>query len=572
MASPFFFIKKKDGKLCPVQDYRLLNKGTIPNKYPLPLIGELIDQIKDAKYFTKMDIYWGYNNIQIKEGDEWKAAFQTKYSLFEPTVMFFGLCNSPATFQAFMNEIFHNLIREGHVIVYMDNILIFTPDCKTHQLVTEKVLKILRENHLTLKPTKCTFEAPEVDYLGLIVGNGQVRMDPKKVKAITEWPVPTNKKGIQQFLGFCNFYHHFIHNFSHIARPLTHLTGNVDWKWTSIEACALYELKVALSTQPVLQLPCDHGHYHVECDLSDFATGTVLSQEIDQKWHPIAFMSKTLSAPERNYEIYDKELLVIMNVLDDWRQYLLGAKDTFEIWTDHANLLYFKKPQKLNRRQAQWFSELADYDFVLLHKSGKEMTKADTLSRRSGLEKGVNNNEDIILLKPELFCLHNFDIRDMDAQPSVILQRIAKLTTQKDKLDTVAQVGLLKKEHDWVWTPTIDNNRLLTYKGLIYVPRDHKLRMDIIDADHYLSAAGHPGIDKTLELVSRYYWWPGMRCYVTKACSTCIDCQRTKVRHKLDAPLCPNTIPTEPWQEILVDLIGPLSESEGYNAICVIVD
>ncbi|TFY80223.1 hypothetical protein EWM64_g3787 [Hericium alpestre] len=186
MASPFFFIKKKDGKLRPVQDYRLLNKGTIPNKYPLPLIGELIDQIKDAKYFTKMDIRWGYNNIRIKEGDKWKAAFWMKYGLFEPTVMFFGLCNSPATFQAFMNEIFHDLIREGHVI-----------------LVTEKVLKILRENHLMLKPTKCTFEAPEVDYLGLIVGNGQVRMDPKKVEAITEWPVPTNKKGIQQFLGFC---------------------------------------------------------------------------------------------------------------------------------------------------------------------------------------------------------------------------------------------------------------------------------------------------------------------------------------------------------------------------------
>ena len=193
MASPFFFVKKKDGTLRPVQDYRKLNKMTVKNRYPLPLIQELIDKLKDAKVFTKMDIRWGYNNIRIKEGDEWKAAFRTNRGLFEPTVMFFGLTNSPATFQAFMNHILKPLIDDGHVIVYMDDILVFTNDLKTHREIVHEVLQILEENHLYLKPEKCTFESNYVDYLGIIVGNGTVRMDPKKVEAVKNWPTPQKK-------------------------------------------------------------------------------------------------------------------------------------------------------------------------------------------------------------------------------------------------------------------------------------------------------------------------------------------------------------------------------------------
>ena len=193
MASPFFFVKKKDGSLRPVQDYRKLNEMTVKNKYPLPLIQELVDKLKDSKVFTKMDIRWGYNNIRIKEGDEWKAAFRTNRGLFEPTVMFFGLTNSPATFQALMNHILKELIDEGHVIVYMDDILVFTDSIVEHRQIVHRVLDILKENNLYLKPEKCTFESQQVDYLGIIVGNGTVRMDPKKVEAVTNWPKPQKK-------------------------------------------------------------------------------------------------------------------------------------------------------------------------------------------------------------------------------------------------------------------------------------------------------------------------------------------------------------------------------------------
>ncbi|GAW00909.1 reverse transcriptase-RNase H-integrase [Lentinula edodes] len=276
MASPFFFVKKKDGTLRPVQDYRKLNDMTVKNRYPLPLIQELIDKLKNSKIFTKMDVRWGFNNIRIKEGDEWKAAFRTNRGLFEPTVMFFGLTNSPATFQAFMNHILRELIDQGHVIVYMDDILIFTDNIEEHRIIVRKVLDILKANKLYLKPEKCTFEAREVEYLGIIVGNGQIRMDPKKVEAVRTWQPPQKKRELQSFLGFCNFFRRFIRDFSKIAKPLTRLTGNATWEWTSLEQDAFNQLKDRIIEDVTLIIPRETGKFRIEADSSDYANGAVL--------------------------------------------------------------------------------------------------------------------------------------------------------------------------------------------------------------------------------------------------------------------------------------------------------
>jgi len=173
MASPVFFIKKKDGSLRLIQDYRMLNAMTVKNKYPLPLIPELVNQLRGAKYFTKLDVQWGFNNVRIKEGDEWKAVFHTNQGLFEPLVMFFGLTNSPATFQTMMNEIF-NMISEGIVVVYLDDILIFTKTLEEDREVTRRVLKRLSEHKLFLRPEKCEFEKTKIEYLGLIISEDHV--------------------------------------------------------------------------------------------------------------------------------------------------------------------------------------------------------------------------------------------------------------------------------------------------------------------------------------------------------------------------------------------------------------
>ena len=210
LSSPVFFVKKKDGKLRFVQDYRRLNEFTVKNRYPLPLVSDIVNRLKGAKYFSKFDVRWGYNNIRIKEGDEWKAAFSTNQGLFEPQVMFFGLTNSPATFQALMNSIFSDLIAAGKVAVYLDDILIFTMTLEEHRKITHDVLNRLRNHDLYLRPEKCVFEQQEIEYLGLVIKEGQISMDPAKVEAVRNWPVPHNLQAVRGFLGFANFYRRFI--------------------------------------------------------------------------------------------------------------------------------------------------------------------------------------------------------------------------------------------------------------------------------------------------------------------------------------------------------------------------
>jgi len=334
IAAPVFFIKKKDGSLCLVQDYRALNAVTVKNRYPLPLISELVSQLRGAQYFTKLDVRWGFNNVCIKPRDEWKAAFCTNRGLFEPLVMFFGMTNSPAIFQTMMNDIFRTVIAEGIVVVYLDDILIFTKTEEEHERAVQRVLEILAEHKLFLCPEKCEFHRKQIEYLGLVISENKVAMDPVKVAGVHEWPVPENRTDVQAFIGFVNFYHRFIQDFSTIARPLFDLTrSDQAWNWGTKEQEAFEHLKMAVTTASILALPQDLEPFHIEADSSDFASGAVLSQQLpgEEKWHPVAFYSKSLSPVERNYEIHDKEMLAIIHALEEWRHFLEGARHPVEI-------------------------------------------------------------------------------------------------------------------------------------------------------------------------------------------------------------------------------------------------
>jgi len=214
MAAPVFFIKKKDGSLWLVQDYQALNSMMVKNKYPLPLISELVSQLHGARYFTKLNVRWGFNNVHIKPGDKWKAAFRTNRGLFEPLVMFFGMTNSLATFQTMMNNIFQNLIAEGIVVVYLDDILIFTKIEEEHAQAVRRMLQVLKENKLFLCPEKYKFYKQRIEYLGLVISENEVSMDLVKVAGVQEWPTLENKTDVQAFLGFVNFYQRFIQDFS----------------------------------------------------------------------------------------------------------------------------------------------------------------------------------------------------------------------------------------------------------------------------------------------------------------------------------------------------------------------
>jgi len=316
----------------------------------LLLISDLIDSIGKKKVFTKMDLQWGYNNVRIKEGDEWKAAFSTPEVLFEPVVMFFGLTNSPATFQVMMNDLLRDLVVEEKVAVFIDDVMVVTETEEGHNKIVEEVLRRLEENDLFVKPEKCMWKIREVGFLGVIIGEDRVRIEKEKVQGVIEWPVPRSIKDVQKFLGLANYYRRFVKDFAKIAKLLHKMMRKENkWSWGERQQKAFEELKERFMTEPVLVTPDLDKEMRVEVNVSDFAMGGVLSMKCeDERWRPVAYISKSLNKAERNYEIHDKEILAIIQCLEAWRHFLEGAKDRFEIWTDYKNLEYFMKAQKLN--------------------------------------------------------------------------------------------------------------------------------------------------------------------------------------------------------------------------------
>ena len=351
-ASPFFFIPKKDGTLCPCQDYCYLNSHTGWNAHPLPLIPKLIDDMKESTLFTKFDIHWGYNNICIKEEDQWKATFITSMGLFEPTVMFFGFCNAPPTFQAFMNYIFANMLQEKWLKIYMDDLGIHTKDdVALHHERTHWVLQRLREHRLSIKLSKCMFDAPHMKFLGMIIRQGEIKMDRKKLEAIEKWKPPTSVKEIWLFTGFANFYRKFILDFSNIVAPLNLLTRKGEpWIWTQLQQWAFERLKHIFSFTPVLQIPDMTHPLSIMTNTSLLATGAVLMPAHENSdLHLCMYFSHTFSSAQYNYNTYDWELLVVILALEEWCQYLQGTAHPITIITNHKNLSYIKDPWRLSR-------------------------------------------------------------------------------------------------------------------------------------------------------------------------------------------------------------------------------
>ena len=443
-------------------------------------------------------------------------------------VMFFGLTNSPATFQTMMDALFREEIAAGRVIIYMDDILIITEssNLNDHIVMVTKVLSILKDNDLFLNPEKCHFHKKEVEYLGVLVGNGQVKMDPIKVKGLTDWPTPTTVKELRSFLGFGNYYKDFIVDYSKIARPLHELTRkNTQWNWGITQNTAFTTLKDKFTSYPVLRNPDPTKRYIVDTDASAFALGATISQDFKDGRHPIAYFSKSLLPAERNYNIYDRELLATVAALRAFRHLLLGAQQKFLIRSDHNNLKYFKSPQKISARQARWYELLQDYNFELEHFPGKSNTIADLLSRRKDFEGGVNPNESVTLLPNHLF------------KPSIPLE---DLRVRK-----------------------------------IYLKDDLETRRKVLQQIHDSPIGGHPGISNTWDLVKRLYEGPRLRKFVESYVKGCATCQETKViTHMKRAPLYHFDTPVQqgPFQYVSMDLITDLPLSNQYDSILTIVD
>ncbi|KAJ9528742.1 hypothetical protein QJQ45_020628, partial [Haematococcus lacustris] len=388
------FVRKKDGSFRMCVDFRPLNRITVKNKYPLPRVDNLLDRLHGATVFSKIDLRQGYHQIRIAPEDIPKTAFRTRYGHFEFTVLPFGLCNAPATFQRLMNDIFRKEL-DDCVIVYLDDILIFSRNQQEHAQHLRRVLDLLQEHKLYAKLSKCEFGLDKTEFLGHIISSAGIACDPAKVAAVETWHVPTTVLDVRSFLGLANFYRRFIKNFSDIAAPLTALTqadGHdkqgkplyrciVSIQKIHVFSCIILYFLYRYTYYPSLIAPDPTQPYTLRCDASGIGIGAVLTQGTGPAERVVAYHSRKLLPAERNYPTHEQELLSLVEALKVWRHYLLGVN--FTLLTDNwANKHLQIQPRLDSKRQARWMEVLQQYNCPIDHIPGKHNVVADALSRR----------------------------------------------------------------------------------------------------------------------------------------------------------------------------------------------
>ncbi|KAA0040470.1 pol protein [Cucumis melo var. makuwa] len=546
-----------------------LNKVTVKNKYPLPRIDDLFDQLQGATVFSKIDLRSGYHQLRIKDGDVRKTAFRSRYGHYEFIVMSFGLTNAPVVFMDLMNRVFREFL-DTFVIVFIDDILIYSKTEAEHEEHLRIVLQTLRDNKLYAKFSKCEFWLKQVSFLGHVVSKVGVSVDLAKIEAVTGWTRPFTVSEVRSFLGLADYYRRFVENFSRIATPLTQLTRKgAPFVWSKACEDSFQNLKQKLVIAPVLTVPDGSGSFVIYSDASKKGLGCVLMQQ----GRVVAYASRQLKSHEQNYPTHDLELAAVVFALKIWRHYLYGEK--IQIFTDHKSLKYFFTQKELNMRQRRWLELVKDYDCEILYHPGKANVVADALSRK------VSHSAALITRQAPLH--RDLERAEIAMSVGAVTMQLAQLTVQPTLRQRIIDAqsndpylvekrGLAEAGQAVEFSLSSDGG--LLFERRLCVPSDSAVKTELLSEAHSSPFSMHPGSTKMYQNLKRVYWWRNMKSEVAEFVSRCLVCQQVKApRQKPAGLLQPLSIPEWKWENVSMDFITGLPRTlRGFTVIWVVVD
>ncbi|GAU30089.1 hypothetical protein TSUD_392450 [Trifolium subterraneum] len=541
-SSPVLLVRKKDGAWRFCVDYRALNTITVKDRFPIPAIDELLDELYGTNYFSKLDLRAGYHQIRMEPHDIHKTAFRTHLGHYEFLVMPFGLCNAPSTFQSTMNVIFQPYLRH-FVIVFFDDILVYSRTKAEHLKHLETVFQCLLENCFILKLSKCSFAQNSISYLGHIVSAEGVGPDPEKIEAMVNWPPPTTLKQLRGFLGLTGFYRKFVKDYAIIAQPLTELLKKDAFQWSEQAQVAFDHLKAAMTKAPVLALPNFEEDFMIETDASGIGMGAVLIQNN----HPICYFSQKFCPKLMNASAYVRELCAITSAVKKWRTYLLGRK--FVVHTDQRSLRELMTQVIQTPEQQFYLAKLLGYSYEIKYKPGTQNRVADALSR-------VHENFPSVMAItiPHWKFLEKLQAEiNQDSEVKDLMSKVA------NDPNSYPNFKIIKG--------------LLYFKGRLYIPASSSFKNILLEEIHATPVGGHSGIQRTYGRMKENFYWVGLKQDVVNYVNSCHTCQQTKdPTHAPYGLLQPLPIPKHIWEDISMDFIVGLPSFQHYTVIFVVVD
>ena len=628
-ASPLVMVRKKDGSLRMCIDYRSLNDRTVKDAYPLPRIQDTLDTLSDSRWYLTLDLASGYWQVELTPEARAKSAFCSCKGLFEWTVMPFGLCNAPATFDRLMDRVLTGL-QWGICLVYLDDVIVL--GSTVEQMIDRlgQVFAQLRAAGLKLKPSKCFLFKRKVSYLGHVVSARGVATNPAKVQSIQSWPVPKNVHEVRQFVGLASYYRRYVQGFASIARPLHDLTKKgVQFCWTDECQQAFDELKCHLVNAPILGYPLGNGQMILDTDASNNGIGAVLSQMQGGEERVLAYASKTLSGPQRNYCTTRKELLAVVNYTSHFHQYLLGRP--FIVRMDHSSLRWLVNFKQPKGQLARWLEKLSEFNFKVEHRPGKQHGNADALSWRpcptscpcqlqgtTGEASCIHQcspPESLVLVSKELSAdnsssdteyLSMETTSEDEGSDDVCISIVTPFTgwtseELRQAQGTDPDIGPIVRwlgENDTKparcfighWSPAsksycVQWDRLLLKDGIlvrkflssdaretwkqVILPRVFRDR--VLEQLHDTPSGGHFGVDRTLSRVQTRFYWHGMRDDITYWCQTCTRYAAKSRSQKAPRAGLGTVRVGGPMERIAADIMGPLQETDRGNQYILVV-